>query len=80
MKVFKLRSLFKFVTDQSFADMDEKIKDMIQEVEEKGFDTDKELQEIFMGINIPRSLFEFDYLDLDRMLKLKLERERLGLD
>ena len=33
-----------------------------------------------MGINIPRSLFEFDYLDLDRMLKLKLEREEQGLD
>ena len=28
--------------------------------------------ELFMGINIPKSLFEFDYLDLDRILKMKL--------
>lgn len=28
-----------------------------------------------MGINIPRSLFEFDYLDLDRILKMKIEND-----
>ena len=31
--------------------------------------------ELFMGINIPKSLFEFDYLDLDRILKMKLKNE-----
>lgn len=33
-----------------------------------------------MGINIPRSLFEFDYLDLDRILKMKIENENKGIN
>lgn len=70
--IFKLRSLFRFVTDSKLKEEDEesKIDEMIKEAEEHGEDNEEDLKEIFMGINIPRSLFEFDYLDLDRMLQM----------
>lgn len=52
---------------------------MISEAEKLGEDTQEDLKEIFMGINIPRSLFEFDYLDLDRMLQMQLNKELKGV-
>ena len=33
---------------------------------------EREEIELFMGINIPKSLFEFDYLDIDWIMKMKL--------
>ena len=76
--VFKLRDIFRFITDfklkedgiQSF------IEDMILNANEKIDETEEKKDiELFMGINIPRTLFELNMADLDRILELEKRKK-----
>ena len=67
--VFRLRDLFRFITDSSLKGEEEeeeqvsKMIDTVRELDEDYIDQDAEL---FMGINIPRSLHELDLYTIEK--------------
>lgn len=78
--VFKLRDVFRFITDFKLKEEDVEpfIADMILNANEKGDESEEKKEiELFMGINIPRTLFELNMKDLDRILELEKRKRNV---
>lgn len=74
VQVFGLRDCFKFVTHQSL------LEENYGQVFESMASKDDTKNELFMDINIPQTLFDFNIQDLDRMLDERIYEDMEELE
>lgn len=68
--VFSLAMLFNFVTDQTLKgqDIERSLEMMVEDVKEKSIEALKHEDDLFMGTNIPRTLFDIEIEEVEKMI------------
>ena len=68
--VFSLAMLFNFVTDQTLKgqDIERSLEMMVEDVKGKSIEALKHEDDLFMGTNIPRTLFDIEIEEVEKMI------------